>query len=636
MAIEKMKMVNIVGAMSSLDNDVLVQLVDKYLQIENVFNIIEDRSKVEAISSEWNGDGLFQRIDNIVDLGHIIPEKCERNKYSFEELDIEINSIEEKINDILDRKNDLIKKIQEDNEILNLISPMLGMDIDLKRLKELQFIRHKFGKMPQTSYGVLLDYLKDLEAVFYMTSGDRQFVWGIYFTSEKSETKVDSVFASLNFEEIAVPSTLYGTPDEAHKGILGRVERERNEVKEIDDKIVSIIQEDQDKVNSIYQRLSEFQKINEIVKNSARTKETFCIAQWMPAKDAYSLQKELALDGRMAAFIQSPEEVKGASPPTRLVNNIIFKPFQMFIEMYGIPRYKEFDPTVFLALTYVLIFGIMFGDFGQGAILAIGGFILYAVKKSLLYYVVGLAGISSMISGAILYGSVFGIEGSIFKGVISPMERINDVLMYAVYIGIAIIIISMCINIIFSIMQKDVRAAFFGQSGIAGLILYIAILYFVFTAFINKSAVSLIFICIIIFIPLIIVFLQIPLTNLIQRKRMFPRKGIVMFFLESVIEMFEILLSYTTNTMSFIRIGAFALSHAGMMGVVFLLADMVGNGGNIFVYVIGNVVVIALEGLIVGIQVLRLEFFEMFSRFYKGDGKKFIPINEMEHRKMSR
>jgi V/A-type H+-transporting ATPase subunit I len=103
-----------------------------------------------------------------------------------------------------------------------------------------------------------------------------------------------------------------------------------------------------------------------------------------------------------------------------------------------------------------------------------------------------------------------------------------------------------------------------------------------------------------------------------------------MFFLEGCFELFEILLSYFTNTISFLRVGAFALSHAGMMAVVMLLAGAESGHPNIITLIIGNILVASMEGLVVGIQVLRLEYYEMFSRFYKGTGKEFKPYKSKE------
>ena len=100
-----------------------------------------------------------------------------------------------------------------------------------------------------------------------------------------------------------------------------------------------------------------------------------------------------------------------------------------------------------------------------------------------------------------------------------------------------------------------------------------------------------------------------------------------MFFVQSFFELFEVMLSYLSNTLSFVRIGAFAVSHAAMMEVVLMLGGAAEGGSiNWIVIVLGNLFVCAMEGLIVGIQVLRLEYYEMFSRFYRGSGREFKPF----------
>jgi V/A-type H+-transporting ATPase subunit I len=119
-----------------------------------------------------------------------------------------------------------------------------------------------------------------------------------------------------------------------------------------------------------------------------------------------------------------------------------------------------------------------------------------------------------------------------------------------------------------------------------------------------------------------------PLTRLIKKKKQLIKGSKVMFCVETFFEMFEVLLSYVTNTVSFVRVGAFALSHAGMMGVVHLLADTASGNPNIVVLIFGNLLVMGMEGLIVGIQVLRLEFYEIFSRFYTGGGREFKPFSK--------
>lgn len=128
-------------------------------------------------------------------------------------------------------------------------------------------------------------------------------------------------------------------------------------------------------------------------------------------------------------------------------------------------------------------------------------------------------------------------------------------------------------------------------------------------------------------VPLILIMLKEPLTRMIKKRKPAIEGGKGMFFVQSFFELFEIMLSYMSNTLSFVRMGAFAVSHAAMMEVVLMLAGAENGGSpNWLIIILGNLFVCGMEGLIVGIQVLRLEYYEMFSRFYKGNGREFKPF----------
>ncbi|MBN1623440.1 MAG: V-type ATP synthase subunit I, partial [Clostridia bacterium] len=127
-------------------------------------------------------------------------------------------------------------------------------------------------------------------------------------------------------------------------------------------------------------------------------------------------------------------------------------------------------------------------------------------------------------------------------------------------------------------------------------------------------------------IPMILMFLKEPLHNLMIGKKFLPEKDKGTFFVEAFFELFETVLSFLSNTLSFVRIGAFALSHAGLSLAIWSVYRLIeGKTGQIIALVIGNILIIVLEGLVVGIQGLRLEYYELFSRFFKGNGREFKP-----------
>ena len=174
--------------------------------------------------------------------------------------------------------------------------------------------------------------------------------------------------------------------------------------------------------------------------------------------------------------------------------------------------------------------------------------------------------------------------------------------------------------------QKDWERVFFSNNGLAGLVFYLAVLFAAVAPMgLGLNVLTPVYIIPFLVVPLLLMFAKEPLGKLLRgEKELFP-EGVGGFVVENFFEMFEVLLSFVTNTMSFLRVGAFVLVHAGMMVVVFTLSGMVGGAGSIAVIIAGNIFVAAMEGLIVGIQVLRLEFYEIFSRFFDGKGQPFLP-----------
>lgn len=165
----------------------------------------------------------------------------------------------------------------------------------------------------------------------------------------------------------------------------------------------------------------------------------------------------------------------------------------------------------------------------------------------------------------------------------------------------------------------------FDSSGVAGIVFYGAVIFGVAGQLMGMKVFTLPYILGLIIVPYLLIFFSEPLGNIVNGEKdwMPESHGYIM---EHLIESIEFLLEYVTNTVSFLRVGAFVLVHAGMMMVVFVLADTAGAVAYWPVVVLGNVFVMVLEALLVSIQVLRLEYYEMFSRFYSGEGRPYEPV----------
>ena len=200
------------------------------------------------------------------------------------------------------------------------------------------------------------------------------------------------------------------------------------------------------------------------------------------------------------------------------------------------------------------------------------------------------------------------------------LGSINIVLVAAFLFGSFVIISTMIINIANAIKQKNLGKALFGPNAVTGLVFYASIIAVIILYMTGKPLPGTILAVIMFGIPLILIFLEEPLKNLVSKKQPLieDSKGI-----------FAATAFYLSNALSFLRIGVFAISHAAMMQVVMTLAGAENGGSaNIVVVIIGNIIVMAMEGLVVGIQVLRLEYYEMFGRFYEGSGREFVPYRK--------
>lgn len=206
------------------------------------------------------------------------------------------------------------------------------------------------------------------------------------------------------------------------------------------------------------------------------------------------------------------------------------------------------------------------------------------------------------------------------------MEYINTLLIASIALGAGMITLVMLLNILNALRRRDVGKALFDPNGLSGIVFYWGAIFAILGIMgLLPNVASFLYIAVVLVLPLVLIYLKEPLSGLIQHRKDWKPEKPGEFFIENFFEMFEVLLSYLSNSVSFIRVGAFALNHAGMMLAVRVIAELLGAGGPV-VMVLGNIFVMCMEGLIVGIQVLRLEFYELFSRFFQGGGRAFEPF----------
>jgi V/A-type H+-transporting ATPase subunit I len=346
-----------------------------------------------------------------------------------------------------------------------------------------------------------------------------------------------------------------------------------------------------------------------------------------------------------------------------LTHGKFVKGFEGVVFSYGAPLYGTIDPTFFVALFFTLLFGIMFGDLGQGLVLFILG-ILCGKRIPLLSnfkkFSVPLksVGIASMAMG-LLTGSFFSNEELLaaptraITGFITghPVDHILIILPleesggsvtklfyffgFTIAVGVLFNSVGLIVNIINKFSLKEYEKALFSKTGLAGAFLFWYALFiairFIFSL-VNSSPFGIgVFDIVFLVLPVVLIFFGPALWRLLSGQRPVFAEGIMVFIMEGFVEILETVSTYVSNTVSFLRVGAFALSHAVLSFIVFRFAELVSGvtAGTVFsllIIIFGNLVIIILEGMIVAIQVVRLQYYEFFSKFFVETGVEFNPF----------
>ncbi len=644
MAVEKMTMLNIVGKIDEV-NDVLTDL----LKSEKV-DLVSAMTQIEK--SHFLFDVNDDNVDMLVDLNYISPfaksEETEELLKKGEEL-TEILGLDcdskspSKAGEMLS-KEEMESKLKEVyNEVIgpytmlnalkkelaylddfhvNSFKEMEEFPLTIDEMRSMEYYDFKMGILSKEDRLKLKKNYENILAVLLHTGTSAEGEVYFAFYPKKLESEITRILRSLNFKEIIIPATYSGTPKQIREEIESKKEHLKGEIQKQEMIIEEFNNKYADKIKAIVSDIWLMLKVDEVKSYIAVSSNYFYISGWIAESDKEEIKAELSAHKDMLVLFK---EEQSMSPPTKLKNNWLFKPFEWMVNMYGTPAYNEIDPTPFVSLSYMLLFGMMFGDLGQGFVLLVAGY--FIAKKSQLGGIIERMGISSMIFGT-LYGAFFGLETVIPTLWMKPFENINDILLVAIFIGVGLLLISHTLGLINAYKSRDIERGIFGKEGLAGVILYVTLLLFAGGTLLGMTLIPKTLALVLIILSVASILFSVPLTHLVEKKRPLHGGDVGGYYVESVFEIIETFLAMLSGTVSFIRVGAFALVHVGLFLAFETIGHMMNStGGNIAMIIIGNIFILVLEGLIVFIQGLRLQYYELFSRYYKGTGKLFKAIS---------
>ena len=487
--IEKMKFLSITGPKADID-----RVVDTYLSRYEIHleNALSELKTVKDLRPYIETNPYKEKLNIARELaekiGGQLPEVSETELPTQEEAAKMVDDLNSRLKELNDKKEELQAQIQTLKRSKDQVAPFTELNYSVKEILGFQFIKFRFGRISREYFDKFNSYVYEtIDTVMFKCLEDAEYVWIVYFVPEKLADKIDAIYASMHFERCFLPDEYEGTPMEAEHVLDDRIKALEAEKQEVEGKILQTLDENKKELAAARTRLERFSVNFDVRKMAACTKHgdhTFYIlCGWMSETDAKKFQKEIESDADTFCIMEDNHNNIMSTPPTKMKNPGLFKPFEMYVEMYGLPSYNEIDPTILIGITYSILFGFMFGDAGQGLCLLIGGFLLYKFKKMRLAGIISCCGFFSTIFG-VLFGSVFGFEDIIDAVWLRPQEamtdlpfigKLNTVFVVAIAIGMGIILLCMILNIINSVKEHNTEKTWFDTNGAAGLVFYFAL-----------------------------------------------------------------------------------------------------------------------------------------------------------------
>lgn len=548
-----------------------------------------------------------------------------------------VDETERKVREIIDQISSENKQIERLNNILLQIEPLSDIDADFTTLQNAKYIHTILGIMPGENVDRLKTSLARIphELITLAQKQHKAVVW--LAASQDNLDVLERAAKSAYLDPIGLPEGYTGTPAEISKSVKQAIQESEAKIEELKEPIAQIRLEKEKELTDLLWDIKCSHLTTNAILKFGRLKYTYIIVGWVFANHVDFLKEKLkAISQDILLETRSTKRDKDSHEiPTALNNPKLLRPFQMLVGNYADPKYSELDPTPLVAILFPLLFGTMFGDVGHGLILVLIGWLSLTGKVKIFKFLGSLApiviacGIMSTIFG-FLYGSIMGFEHVIPALWLHPGEDIMTILIITIVAGVVVLSFGYLLNIYNLMKVKDWANAFFSHNGVIGAFLYWSVIGMGLALVMPASGLPKIPFIIATIVGVIGVGLSEVFIRLIEGHRPLIDGGIGTFIVQVFFELLETFISYLSNSLSFVRVGAFAVAHGNLSGVFFILGEMVSPGKGIgywIMFLVGMVFIVGFEGLIVGIQTMRLTYYEIFGKFFSGGGKKFEPLS---------
>jgi V/A-type H+-transporting ATPase subunit I len=650
-------------------------------QMTEIELIIPSKDLV-AVAKVLSGNGVFHQVDSTyLGLENLGPSVWQEKAGHYSALERRIQTIMqtvglpdeypakttadsmvdlETLKPVVDRIDDDVKKTSEQlsserkrlellESQLRQLEPIADVNVEVGGLKNSSYMHSILGVLPAANISRLQTSIGRVPHVFFTLREDAQkpVVW---LLGPKSNSDIlDRAAKSAYLNPLSLPDEFSGTPAQITASLRKEIESATKKIADLETSLSKLAGTYKDELQKLLWDAHISRVMADAIVRFGQLRHTYVVVGWVPSAELDRLTTRLKQASKEIVIEAIPASRTGhhSNVPIALTQNKWLRPIQELVTTFGRPSYGELDPTLLMALTFPILYGAMFGDIGQGLVLMLAGTLahnrIFLKGLQSLGLLLVYAGFFATIFG-FLYGSIFGFEGHLVEEYlhfhlepiwISPLENILTILGFAIDAGIALLFLGYFLSLFNNIRSRDWAHFWFGHTGVVALIFYFCFLALL-GGFLGDTAIA----------PKIAVAIsQLPLPfniitpvfalglmfnglfrNIAEGHRPLIEGNIGMFLVTSFMDLFEGVISMLSNTLSFVRVGAFAVAHGGLSLAIFSLAGEEPDLGFWITIVLGNIFIIGFEGLIVYIQTMRLHYYEILGKFFHGGGMRFEPL----------
>lgn len=563
---------------------------------------------------------------------------------------------------ILSAVNDLseryLKQTDEVSRVKNAYKEAMAfanLKVPYTELEHLSFLSLRIGRIPAEHVEELKNAVGNMAVIIPLGDDSSRIMAA---TSKKGRFALDTELKKAGFVNMEIPKDFEGIPEDVIETLRNEVVESEAALRHLDEERKNFADTHTDSIHRLLAAFSVGAQVFDIQNSLESTSMVYRLTGWIPSQETEVFMRELdqLTEGRIAIREYLPTEVPSViageeQVPVKLKHGKFISSFERMIFSYGSPLYGTVDPTPFVAVFFTVLFGIMFGDCGQGLVFLLAGILMAANvikvggwnKFAPIFMAIGVSSsVMGLITGefftnetilepfAMWVTGLFGEPRAPILKVMPSADPGSVKIIFGIFgatiaLGFVINSVGLVINIINKISQKKWGSALFGKTGLAGAAFFWYVVVFALRlAFFGHSPVVTDWV--IIGVTLFCAAFGEPFERLLDGKRPVLENGVGAMVIGGVVELIEVISSYLSNSISFVRVGAFALAHAVLGFIINMMAEKCGAVGGVFVLILGNAIVVVLEGMIVAIQVIRLQYYEFFSKFFNETGSEFRPL----------